>query len=531
MGLDSTHPLYSERLPDWTEMRDTYKGERAVKAKGTTYLPATQGMIIDGMGGEKLGQKAYDAYRTRAVFPDYVQDAVEAFIGLLHQKPPTIELPKVMEPLREKCTTHGESLELLLRRINEEQLVTGRCGLLLDLPTNPDPANPMPYVALYISEAIKNWDDAAIEEGESRLNLVVLDESGFKRTEFQWDKFTKYRVLMLGELEANEEGNSGAKYIVGVYTNAGGGAPTFVQADMKAPMLRGNTLEEIPFVFINSKDIVPEPDAPPLMALARQCLTIYRGEADYRQNLFMQGQDTFVIIGDRKKAITEDVGQDAGVRTGAGSLVELEAVPGADAKYVGVTSTGLTEQRSALENDRKRAETKSGQLIDATNGSAESGAALNTRIGAQTATLNQLAQTGAAALEKMLKFAASWMGANPDEVKVTPNMEFADFEMTGENLVKLMTARSMGAPLSKESIHALMVDQGLTKLDFETEQDKIDEENANDPLLKGLGTDAGGNPDDPNDPANKEPGNETDPAKDPKKTPPGDPKKPAFGGN
>jgi hypothetical protein len=91
------------------------------------------------------------------------------------------------------------------------------------------------------------------------------------------------------------------------------------------------------------------------------------------------------------------------------------------------------------------------------------------------------------------------MGANPDEVKVTPNLEFADIEMDGDTLLKYMTAKNMGAPLSLESIHGLMVEKGITKMDFKTELDTIEGEK---PLIAipapGSGTTAGGPP--PKDP-------------------------------
>lgn len=489
MALDSVHPKYSEFKEDWVTMRDLYKGERAVKAKGETYLPATKGMKLDGMETGKPGLEAYNAYKLRAVFHDYVKEGVEAYIGLMHQKPPTIKLPAVMEPLRNQATAHGEPLEMLLRRINEEQLVTGRLGLLLDLPVTPDPANPMPYIAMYVAEAVRNWDDGEAEEGQARLNLVILDESGpIRSNEFEWTTQTKYRVLILGNPDQNEaEGTPGVTYEVGVFTDAGGQAANYDPSKVSAPMLRGQTLDKIPFVFVNTKDITSSPDEPPLLGLGRLTLAVYRGEADYRQNLFMQGQDTLVVVGGVRKAdATQPEG--APVRTGAGSLLEVEQ--GGDAKYIGVNSQGLSEQRQALENDRRRADTKSGQLIDAGSGDKESGTALQTRVAAQTATLNQIAITGAAALEAVLKFAAQWMGANPDDVKVTPNLEFADFNMSGKDLVDLMTARTMGAPLSKQSIHALLVDRGVTKMDFETEMDTIEEEDANAPSAGGTG--AGG---------------------------------------
>lgn len=486
MALDSVHPRYVALDPEWRQLRDFAKGERAVKAKTTEYLPPTQGMILDGFGSlarnpaagngsgatryANIGQAAYDAYLLRAVFPEYVGDALEIFMGMLHNKAPVIELPEEMEALRTNATEIGEPLELLLQRINLEQLTTGRLFMLLDLPVKPDPRNPMPFIALYVAEAGRNWDNDAISDERAELNLVVLDESGFKRNqEFEWVTVSKFRVLMLSDDTAGKR-----TYKVGVFENEGG-TPTFDETQMRTPAIRGKTLESIPGIFVNSKDINPDPDEPPLISLARLCGAIYRGEADYRQNLFMQGQDTLVVIGERAKPVGDPnspLAEEEPLRTGAGSRIELET--GGDAKYVGVQSQGLTEQRYALENDRKRAESRSGQLIDAAKGDKESGTALRTRVGAQTSTLNQIAKTGALALELILKQAARWIGADESKVKVTPNLEFADYQMSGQDLVNLMTAkRTQGAPLSLESIHRLMVQGNLTSLDFVTEQERI----------------------------------------------------------
>lgn len=502
MALESLHPLYADRLPDWEETRDLYKGERHVKSKGEKYLPATKSMKLDGMGNTggrpNLGQEVYDSYRTRAVLPDYFKDAVEHYIGMLHKKPPTIELPAAMEPLREMATMYGEPLEVLLRRINEEQLVTGRLGLLLDLPKDPDPANPMPYIALYIAEAGRNWDDGQIEQGEADLNLVVLDESGFRRNGFDWDMVTKYRVLDLFYAGDTEEQRSRAEpvYRSGAFEKEGGGTPEYDESAMTTPMIRGSTLNEIPFVFVNSKDITNAPDEPPMMGLVRLALAIYRGEADYRQTLFMMGQETLVIIGEQKKAssdLNEVAGADgAPLRTGAGSVIELEAGQGSDVKYVGISGEGLSEQRSSLENDRKRADAKSGSLATESASTQESGKAKQTRLGAQTATLKQVALTGAAGLEWLLKAAARWMGADENQVKVTPNLEFGEVTLVPKDIVDAMTARSMGAPLSIESVHALQVDMGLTKLDFATEMAQVTDERAAEAPPPGTG--AGGNP-------------------------------------
>lgn len=493
MALDTVHPLYSEYKDDWVTMRDLYKGERAIKAKGETYLPSTKGMKLDGMThSTDPGREAYDAYKLRAVFHDYVKDAVESFIGLMHQKPPNIKLPASMEPMREKCTLYGESMELLLRRMNEEQLVTGRVGIMLDLPTTVDPSNPMPQIAMYVAESIRNWNDGESEEGETRLNLVVLDESGYVcDSDFSWRYRTKYRVLLLGDVEKAEAEDSGAIYRQGVF-GTDSASSDFNEAGMMEPMIRGSTLQRVPFVFVNSKDIIARPDEPPLMGLGRLALAIYRGEADYRQNLFMQGQDTLVLIGATRRSA--DASQQSGepLRTGAGSMIEVDQ--GGDAKYIGVESSGLSEQREALQNDQAQAEAKSGRLTNGNGNMTESGEALQTRIAAQTATLNQIALTAAGALERLLKIAAQWIGADPNEVKVDPNLDFTNQKMTGKDMVDIMSAKNMGLPLSRKSIHSLLVDRGVTKLDFVTEQEEIDEEEPAG-LRRPVGTQAGGNPD------------------------------------
>jgi hypothetical protein len=478
MALNSVHPRYAELVPEWVRLRDFVKGERAVKNKGQEYLPATKGMILDGIGTvasgkPKLGQEVYDAYLMRAVFPEYIADALEIFMGMLHNKGAVIELPEQLEYLRDNATELGEPLEILLQRINQEQLTTGRLGLLADMPKNPDPLNPEPFIALYVAEAIRNWDVTPVKEERAELNLVILDESRFEMDDnFNWQTLYRYRVLRMDKQFDETTGRLlSSTYLCGAFSSLGA-TPGYDPEQMFPPMLRGVEQPSIPFVFVNSKDITADPDEPPLNPLARLCGAIYRGEADYRQNLFMQGQDTLVIIGDRIKPLDTDPAKDEPLRTGAGSRIELEQ--GGDAKYVGVQSQGLTEQRYALENDRKRAESRSGQLIDAAKGAKESGTALKTRVGAQTATLNQIAKTGALALELILKKIAFWKGADPAQVKVTPNLEFADYQMSGQDLVNLMTAkRTGGAPLSEESIHRLMVQGNLTQYDYVTERDKI----------------------------------------------------------
>ena len=79
MAISTTHPLYDYYAPYWKLTNDSYKGDEVVKEEGVTYLPATPGQVLDGMETGKTGRVAYEAYKARALFPDYYQEAVEKF--------------------------------------------------------------------------------------------------------------------------------------------------------------------------------------------------------------------------------------------------------------------------------------------------------------------------------------------------------------------------------------------------------------------------------------------------------------------
>lgn len=463
MSVDSKHPLFVEFDQDWLQLRDTYRGERIVKERGFPYLPPTAGMVDDGITNTNApGFRAYVAYRMRARFPELVKEAVEAMVGVMHHKPPSIELPAKLEPLREKATLRNESLDMLLRRINEEQLITGRLGMLLEIPEAA--GVPLPFVALYRAENMINWDEGERDETElESLNLVVIDESEDERIGgFNWKHVQKHRVLILGDPIENEPQGEGV-YRVGVFRDRA----NFSEADLLTPSIAGVTMGRIPFVFVNTKDIVPTPDEAPLLGLSNLTLTIYRGEADYRQALFMQGQDTLVTIGS-----TLDDGTER--RIGAGAEIPLPQ--GGDAKFIGVDSQGLPEMRAALENDYTAGNQKAGALLEAVSRAAESGEALRVRVAARTASLNQIALAGAFGLQELLRMAAEWVGANPDEVVVEPNLDFVADIMPGTELTAIMTAKGLGAPISLQSIHELEAERGLTQKTWEEELAELEDE-------------------------------------------------------
>lgn len=458
--LKTFHPDYALFNSIQIKCRDLYEGEDHIKSKGEVYLPATSGMKLDGMGVGQTGLSDYESYKLRSLLPGDFEDAVNSRIGLMHPKPDSalIELPAQLEYLLEDADGKGMPLEALLIFINLMQLIVGRVGLALDTTVDRTLK-----IAVYEAETIFNWD-----ESDSGLQFVILDESGYKLDPdtFEWDRTEVYRLMKLQN---------------GIYTTV-----TEIDGTMQAeiiPQMAGKPFKEIPFVFVNITDNKPTPQKPPLTSLANLALAIYRGEADYRQNLFMQGQDTLVIAGDMKSTQINPAGvavgtaQDAAVRVGTGSKINVTAE--SRVEYVGVNSQGLPEQRLALEADRKLAQSKGGELVNTASTGVESNEALQTRIASRTVTLNHIALTGARGLETILKMAARWTGVDDTKIVVTPNMDFNKKVLSPDDLKTLSEVKLLGVPITKKALHAASGEAGLPIGTFEEDVAEVAQEAAN----------------------------------------------------
>jgi hypothetical protein len=451
-NLGNKHPAYQYMYLDWRQMRDTYAGQRAVKYRTFEYLPPTSGMREDGMEPYNNGWHNYHAYLKRALFHDFVREAVATAMGMLWNKPAKFEIPSEMSYLIEKASVSGGGLTHLLRQINREQLVAGRLGLLTDISSNTGTAVPKPYISLYDAEKIINWDSGFFGDSTVEVkNLVVLDESGPKRLDtLRWHNIRQYRVLVLGDPDLNE---SEGVYRFGVFTSDENVGQSFDKSKLIEGSSRGRTFDHIPFVFINSNSVEANPTQPPLLGLSDLCLAIYRLEADYRLALFLQTQDTLFT-----KGFNDD--KDKPLRMGAGGRIHSPQKDG-DAKYIGVSSVGLPELRTALENDIKRAASKAGEMMDASSRARESGSALEMRIGSKTATLNEIAINGAEGLTQSLRDIAQWMGLkNIEKIQVKPNEEFASTDYSAMDFQTLVQAKLLGGPVSWEAIHEWSAQRG-----------------------------------------------------------------------
>lgn len=397
MAFDPTipNPAYAEYAPSWQLMRDTFAGEDDVKKAGEKYLPMKSG--IAAIQSQQVKQAAYNMYRTRAEVPELVAPTVRGAVGVMLGEPAEIELPAQMEHLRERATLDGLGLEALHRRMAIEVMTTGRYGLLAGI------ADGVPHLSGYVAESIVSWD------GD---DYISLNETGLVRNRDtgDWDEVEKYRVLTL------EDG----RFVARVWVKGTSGWTVDDEAEAADP--RGRALDFIPFVFVGTNDLTPAPDDVPLYGLGKLVIRVYRLDADYVWGLHMTSEPTPWVNG-----FSDPENQTVPTTIGSAKLWVLPE--GAEAGYLEFSGPGLSAQKSAIDDSMDRAAQFGAQVIQM-GASAESGEALKLRAASQTATLTTIAQTTASGLEQALRNIAVWIGANPDDVTVTPNLEFFDRTLT-----------------------------------------------------------------------------------------------------
>lgn len=459
MAFDPTtkHPLYEEFLPSWKLMRDAVEGEDKIKKEGERYLPMKSGTAQ--IEDPRIKTLSYEAYKLRAEFPELVAPTIRGSVGVIVDQQPAIALSPKLEGLMERATRDGLTLQSLFSRICIEVMTTGRFGLLPGLTQDSTP-----YIATYSAENVTNWD----VNDEQINDFVMLDETRqkFDRLEGKWALDYQYR-----ELRLNEAG----VYEAVVWTSTDGkswdaAAPEVAQRAPARGVREG--VNELPFVFVNTNDLTPSPDDVPLYGLAKLSVRIYRLDADYTFALHMTSEPTPWVNGYETPGDAVKNG-DAPNSIGAAKLWVLP--PNATAGFLEFTGPGLAAQDTAIQNSLKRAVLFGANLLADGQKSAESGEALATRLGSQTATLRTIAETAASGLQKALRNLAVWLGDNPEAVTVKPNTDFFDQTLSAQDIMALVAGWQADA-YSKKTLFNKLQKGGIisSDIDYETEESEIE---------------------------------------------------------
>jgi hypothetical protein len=467
---DLLHPDYIKWYSAWDMLADVVEGGAdTVKEMGRKYLPATTGQlaqwstpipgaVVEDLGGGRyvgsstgstLGSYSYELYKYRAIFYEYPAELRRVSVGRLTFEDAKIELPSELAGMVDVASASGSSMQKFIEEVFDEQVKYSRCGVLADFAATSTTSPP--YLSLYSAARVLNWNVERLD-GQDVLKWVVLDESGYEAVGVKWEFVGKVRVCALDER---------GEYFTTLYNVDD---IDLERQDLLVPVdelsvypeFKGKKSSQIPFVFINATTNGATPEVPYMMSLANTSLALYRGEADYRQALFMQGQATPMFKG----VSQEDVGK---FLLGAQGSVYGDSEY-FDAGFMEVSGAGLSEMRESQTLLHVKAGEQLMKLAEA--GKGESGDALKERTDSQTVSLNAIVSAQEDALKRLFDIISDWGGVQGD-IEIVLNREFNEGAINPDELVKMMDAYLAGAPITLEDVHSWAMEGGLTETSYE----------------------------------------------------------------
>ena len=466
MPVDSQHPQYKKRSPQWVKCHDVIEGADAVKEKGTQYLPALSNQ----------SDPQYNAYKLRATFFAATARTVQGLVGAIFRKPAHSVYPESYISHTQYLTTDGLNLEDFAQEVTSEIMSVSRLGLLVDV-SEQEGTDDRAYVATYLAENIVNWETTKIGNLE-KLTKVVLRESYIKdpEDEFSHESAIQYRVLRL----INNKDGTAKIYTQELWRKTNDEEKyTLVADSVKSPTRGGTPLEEIPFVFINSDNLTPTPSKPMMLDMVEVNLSHYRSSADIEHGAHFTALPTPWVAG-----------FPAGTKLSIGSgIAWVTEEVNAKAGMLEYTGQGLDAIEKRMQKKEDQMAILGARMLEAQKAGVESEGAMKLRGAGEGGALGMTAKTISSGITKVLKLVAWWSkisDAEIDKIEYQLNNDYSSAKLSPQELAALMQAWQGGGISQDTFLYNLKTGEMLpADRTIEEEKDMIDTETG------GLGNDAG----------------------------------------
>lgn len=353
-GVRTHHPNYDKRWPQWEKMRDLMEGEDKVKEGGTKYLPMPCHAKKKWQTWDDYELAVYEAYKERAPFANYVSQIHDCLYGMLEFRPVKIDIPQSLKNKKwhDDIDLKGNSAAQFFSDIDNDTLITGRGGILIDVPKS-DPNISVkreeelgirPYMAYYNAESIINWKYKVID-GVRQLCLVVLEEDVDNGSDiFSHTTDKQYRVLMLNDKREY------CTMIYGIVRGEDGKEKESIISPLTVVKVHGKTFNYIPFVTLPFSD----PVKPILYDVANLNIHHYQISADYRNGSHLTSRPTLWFTGHQPE-VDEKTGEPIPVDVGSDVVWQL---PEPEAKVGVATFSG-----EGIEHLEKSLDRTEGQIV------------------------------------------------------------------------------------------------------------------------------------------------------------------------
>lgn len=398
MAVDFVHDELNKRLTEYQLIDDCIEGQRAIKARGITYLPKP-----DPSNNSPENNANYKQYLERAMFLGVLQRTFIGLEGMIFMREPSIKVSGLLNYIIDNADGEGNSLVQVARRVVQYVAPLGRAGLLVDYPrvdgktsiADVISGTRSPRILAYHPKNVINW-----RVQNKKLVLVVLKEVLYEYDdEFTPTSSNVYRVLKL----------ENDVYTQQVYVDGGNGITT---QDPITPLDgNGKEFREIPFKFIGSTNNDPTVDPAPLSALADISIAHYRNSADYEQSCFVLGQPTLWASGLDQNWVKNVLNNE--IRLGCKSFLPLPK----DAAAGLIQVAPNTMSKEAMDAKEKQMLALGAKLLDISNGNVEqTRKEVEIKYTAETSQLAQIAINVSSAFVDALNWCGKFLNENSKNI-------------------------------------------------------------------------------------------------------------------
>jgi hypothetical protein len=438
---------FEDNLSVWEQIDNFVRGAKWVKSQGTDYLP-----MPNPLDKSKKNLTRYEQYKTRALYMNATGRTLDAMVGMVFSKPPTIELPTDLEYLNTDADGNGLNLDQHIQGTLSEDCKKGRVGILVDFPkvegqvTALDKQNGVrPYMAMYTAQNIINWR-AKNYGAVNKLCLVVLrEEQDLYNGVYESNLSYLYRVLWL-----DDEGYYN-QAVMNVLTDSKTKKQIVTNEMSYQPTdANGNRFTEIPFRFIGSKNNDYEIDTAPLYDISEVNKTHYQNSADNQESSFLVGQPTLVIYTSKTEEELSQCNNGTGIQFGSRSGLILEE--GDRAELLQASPNNLPKE------NMKDAESMMAQLGARLifSGQQQTAEAARINYGAETAQLTTIVRNVESGYQDCIRWCSMFSTGNE-------NPDFT-IELNDNFFHEKMTAQELTAWLQLYQGAAISIDELLDKL-------------------------------------------------------------------
>ena len=453
------HVEYMKLTPHWDLVKDCYAGTSAIKdrRRSVFYLPPLrrerdEAELYDGISPH------YELRQAMASYENFFRPVIDDISGLMQTTEPTVkfgvasdeESPVEVCAIRWYGNRFNDGLAGLKSRLNHNQVLFGRYGLLLDIVTDHQGLNPQFSISEYPAKTILDGQTCG-----GRLVWALLDESTtvFNPETKTRDPLRRWRVLGLDA--------QGRYYQSILESDTATEFPDWLNFDLlnpppqitTYPHFKGQYLGFIPFTVCNVNRLgFDEWQTPPYEDVAQVALNNYQVDSIYKQALLNHATPTLVVSNAAKENTEIYLG---GVIWAKGT----GALP-VDVKLLETSGEGIAEMREAKTAGKEALKYSSiRDLLDGA-GANTTGEAIKLRTATGTAAIAAMDQAGARAIEEQLVFAAEWAGASHaeamDRIEFTADTSYLENGIQLQSVISMLDLNDRTGTLSRESLYRLL---------------------------------------------------------------------------